>query len=219
VGFGPANGRNRIGATFGFQAGQTGPRRDSRPVDEGEVVSRHRFVPVLAVLISALPACGGGGGGGGDAHSLGEEAAVGYSQTDPAARTTLGVTVLAVRKGTQQQLTDGGYEVDEDARDTTPYYVDVRYENQGQATVKRNLPISLEDSDGNLIGSTLIFNYGGKPFGPCKEINEGELAPGQSYESCTLFLVPEDTDIGQVSFLSDKGPGNEPEFVYWESSS
>ena len=182
-------------------------------------MSRNRVAPVLAVLITGLAACGGGGGGGGDAHPLGEKATVGYSQTDPQARTMLGVTVLAIRKGTQQQLEDGGYEVDEDARDTTPYYVDVRYENQGQSTVKRNLPISLEDSDGNLIGSTLIFNYGGEPFMPCTDVNEGELAPGQSYESCTLFLVPEGKDVGKVSFLSDNGPGNEPEFVYWESSS
>ena len=183
----------------------------------------HRPAPValrLALLATtlALAACGGGGNGGGEAHPLGEEAVVGYAQHDPAVRTTLGVTVLRVRQGTHEQLTQAGYEVDEDARETTPYYVDARYENQGDAAVKRNISISLEDSDGNLIGSTIVFNFGGKPFERCTKVDEGELAPGESYESCTLFLVPEGVDIGKVSFLSDRGAGEEPEFVYWESS-
>lgn len=142
---------------------------------------------------------------------------MGYSQPDPVVRTTLGITVLAVREGTHEQLTEAGFEVDEDSRDTTPYYVDVRYENQGRATVKRNIDVSLEDSDGNLIASTLIFNYGDRPFEHCTAVTDGELAPGESYESCTLVLVPEDRDVGKVSFLSDRGPGEEPEFVYWES--
>lgn len=186
-------------------------------------MTHDRFAPVtlrLALLATtlALAACGGGGGGGGEALPLGTEAVVGYAQHDPAVRTTLGVTVLRVREGTHAQLTEAGYEVDEDARDTTPYFVDVRYENQGDATVNRNIGISLEDSDGNLIGSTLIFNYGGKPFEHCTKIDKGKLAPGESYESCTLFLVPEGVDVGKVSFLSDRGAGEEPEFVYWESS-
>jgi hypothetical protein len=187
------------------------------------LLTHHRSVPgalALAALAAtlALAACGGGAGGGGDANALGQEAAVGYAQHDPAVRTNLGITVLRVRQGTHEQLSQAGYEVDEDARDTTPYYIDVRYENQGDETVKRNISVGLEDSDGNLIGRTLIFNYGGKPFEHCTEVDEGEVAPGESYESCTLFLVPEGVDIGKVSFLSDNGPGEEPEFVYWESS-
>ena len=180
-------------------------------------MTRRRSAPVALglALLTALAACGGGGG---EAHRLGQEAVVGYAQPDPDVRTTLGVTVLRVRAGTHEQLTQAGYEVDEDARDTTPYYVDVRYENQGDATVKRNISISLEDSDGNLIGSTIVFDYGGKAFEHCTEVDEGELAPGESYESCTLFLVPESVDVGKVSFLSDRGAGEEPEFVYWESS-
>lgn len=161
-----------------------------------------------------LSACGGGGG---ETHALGEQAVVGYAQPDPSVRTTLGITVLAVRRGTHQELTAAGYEVDEDSRDTTPYYVDVRYQNQGNATVKRDIDVSLEDSDGNLISSTLIFNYGGEPFGKCTGVTEGELKPGQTYQSCTLVLVPEGTDVGKVSFLSDNGPDEEPEFVYWEA--
>lgn len=187
-------------------------------------MSRRPHAPVavgLAALASvlALAACGGGGGGGGESLALGEEAVVGYAQPSPMVRTTLGITVLAVRQGTQDELAEGGLEVDAEDRSTTPYYVDVRYENQGEATVTRNISISLEDSDGNLIGSTLIFDFGGEPFELCKKVSEGELAPGESYESCTLFLVREGIDVGRVSFLSDKGPDTEPEFVYWEASS
>lgn len=177
---------------------------------------------IVAALV--FVGCGdGGGGGGGDAHALGEEVAVGYvDYTDSGERgaeTTIGVTVLAVRQGTQQDLTDGGLEVDPEDQDTTPYYVDARYENQGDEAITRNLDISLEDTDGNLINSTFIFDFGGgEPFEECPQVTEGKLAPGDSYESCTLFLVPEGIEVGQVSFLSDNGEGKEPEFVYWESS-
>jgi len=132
-------------------------------------------------------------------------------------RTTIGLTVLAVRKGTHEELAEHGFEVDAESRDTTPYYVDARFENQGDQTIKRNLDVSLEDSDGNLIGRTLVFNYGNKPYKPCMEVTEGRLKPGESYESCTLFLVKEGVEVGKVSYLSDNGPDKEPEFVYWES--
>jgi hypothetical protein len=177
---------------------------------------------LLAALEAALALSACGGGGGAAALPLGEEAVAGYGERNDAGaytgvRTTLGITVLAVRKGTQDDLTKAGFEVDEDARDSTPYYVDVRYENQGQATVERNFSVSLEDEDGNLLPSTLIFNFGDRPFEPCEAVKEGKLAPGESYESCTLVLVPEGADVGQVSYLSDNGPDKEPEFLYWDA--
>jgi hypothetical protein len=54
-----------------------------------------------------------------------------------------------------------------------------------------------------------------EPFERCPESDGGTLKPGQSMESCTLFLVPDDVDVGKVYFLSDNGPGKEPDFVYW----
>jgi hypothetical protein len=171
----------------------------------------------LALAVLALAGCGGGGGAA--TLPLGKEAVVGYTQPGTGGpHTTLAVTVLRVRQGTQEELKQGGLQVDPKDRSTTPYYVDVRYGNRGQAAVKRGLPISLEDSKGNLISSTLIFDFGGRPFEPCKKVDEGKLAPGQSYESCTLFLVPEGVHVGKVSFLSDEGPGVEPKFVYWDAA-
>lgn len=179
----------------------------------------------LTLAALALSACGGGGSGGGgssEAHALGEEAPVGYGQLDDkgkptGVRTTIGLTVLAVRKGTQEELTDHGFEVDAESRDTTPYYIDARFENQGDQTVKRTFDVSLEDSNGDLIGRTIVFNYGDKPYKPCPEVTKGTLKPGASYESCSLFLVKEGVEIGKVSYLSDNGPGKPPEFVYWEA--
>lgn len=173
----------------------------------------------------ALTACGGGGGGGGDgggeALALGQKAVVGHVEltgTGKRGKTTqVGLTVLRVRKGTQEELKKNGLTVGKDSQDTVPYYVDARFENQGTQTVKRSLDVSLEDSDGNLIGRTLFFNYGDRPFPPCTEITEGAFKPGESYESCTLTLVPDGVEVGKVSFLSDKGADTPPEFVYWEA--
>lgn|GEM_PF-1978024 len=169
---------------------------------------------ILFVLL--LGACGGGS----ERHALGESAVVGYNErTESGARgvsTSVEITVLDVRTGSHDDLTEAGFEVDPEDRNTTPYYVDARYENTGDEPVTRNLDVSLEDSDGNLIGTTLVFDYGDQGFPPCERVTEGDFAPGDSYESCTLFLVPEGVEVASVTFLSDKGADAEPEFVYWE---
>ncbi len=178
--------------------------------------SHTRFLSGIAFVV-LLAGCGGDGG---EVHALGETVTVGYNErTDAGARgtdTKLEITVLAVEEGSQSDLTDAGFEVDAEDRNATPYYVDVRYENTGDGTVERNIDVSLEDSDGNLIGSTLVFDYGEQGFPPCESVDEGGFAPGDSYESCTLVLVPEDVEVSRVSFLGDEGPDAEPEFVYWE---
>ncbi|MDQ3982196.1 MAG: hypothetical protein M3271_05890 [Actinomycetota bacterium] len=180
-----------------------------------EMMSRTRFFDVIAV-VTVLAGCGGGD----EVHALGDTVTVGYNdRTDTGQRgvdTTLEVTVLAVRTGSQDDLTDAGFEVDPEDRDATPYYVDVRYENTGDGTVERNVAVSLEDPDGNLIGSTVVFDYGDEGFPPCESVDEGTFAPGDGFESCTLFLVPEDVEVGRVSFLSDEGADAEPEFVFWD---
>lgn len=179
-------------------------------------------IAVLATAALVLAACGNGDGGGGDGEevlALGEEAVVEYTETGeggaPGAATTLAVTALRVRQGTQEELTQAGYEVDPEDRNATPYYVDVRYENQGQTSVTRNLGVSLEDSDGNSLPTTLIFDFGGEPFELCTRVTEGSLAPGESYESCDLTLVPEGAEVARVLFVS-QGANAEIAFTYWE---
>ena len=177
------------------------------------------IVPIAcAVLALGLAACGGGGkGGGSSSHALGEKVVVEHTEISGGANaptTTLGITVLKVRKGTQQELKDAGFEVDAEHRSATPYYVDVSYENQGKQAIKRSLDVALEDQDSNLITATTIFNFGGRKFAKCPQINEGEVVPGASYKSCTLFLVPKGKKPSKVSFLPNT-PGHETQFVYW----
>jgi hypothetical protein len=153
-----------------------------------------------------------------DVHPLGTEVVVGHNDVSggqPGVRTQIGLTVLAVRTGTQQELEENGLEVDPEDETATPYYVEARFANRGPNTVKRNLDVGLEDSDGNLVPRTLIFGAGGGSFEPCEEVTQGTLKPGESYESCTLVLVPEGVDVARVHYLSDEGPDEPPEFVYW----
>jgi hypothetical protein len=176
---------------------------------------------LCVALTLGLAACGGGDGnrdGGGSALALGKEAVVEHTQIGTGGattKTTVGITVLEVTRGTQEELEQGGLEVDDpEERNATPYYVDVRYENQGSQPIKRDLQVGLEDQDGNLIGGTTIISFGGPPFAKCKPAEEGEVEPGESYESCKLFLVPEGKEPSRVSFLP-YNPEEETEFVYW----
>lgn len=132
----------------------------------------------------------------------------------PAASTTIGITVLEVRQGTQDELKQAGFTLDPDEQKATPYYVDARFENQGTETIKRDLGVSLEDQDGNSITSTIVIDLGGAPFEKCPKAEDGELAAGESYETCILFLVPESRKASKVSFLP-YDPESETDFVYW----
>lgn len=179
---------------------------------------RHIAPLVCAVLGLGLVACGGGDGGG-ESHALGHEAVVEHTQFlsggKPGPKTTLGITVLEVTQGTQQQLKQAGFRLDPEEERATPYYVTTRFENQGSQAIKRELLVSLEDGDGTSISSTTIIDFGGEPFAQCPKAERGQLAAGQSYESCLLFLVPEGKEPSKVSFLP-YDPESETEFVYWK---
>lgn len=166
---------------------------------------------VLAVLVA-------GCGGGPEEAALGTVIEVGYQDaSDGQTFTTLDVAVLGVRQGTVEELEDAGLEFDEEERGLTPWYVDARYANTGENAVERSMRITLEDGPGNLLSPTIIFDFSGgeeAPSGPCPAINDGELAPGEEFEDCTLFLVPPDIEPARVTFLSQP-EGVEPEFVYW----
>jgi len=194
----------RGGPTAGRMVAPASVRRASRALG---------FI-AIGLLVAA---CGGGAGGGAAALALGKEAVVEHAQisgASPGPKTTLGITVLAVRTGTIAELEAGGYEIDADQQSLTPYYVDVRFENKGSQATDRHLWVSLEDQDGNLISAVTIFNYGGEPFAMCPDNGRGELAPGDAFETCTLFLVQPGRKPTRVSFLP-YDPGKETDFVYW----
>src|SRR5215212_4986911 len=137
----------------------------------------HRTIAIIGVL--ALTGCGGGGGR--KTHPLKHTVVVQHAGFDSTSgpKTKLAITPLAVRKGTQAELEAGGFTLDAKEKKNTPYYVDVRYENQGPSTVESNsLSVSMEDGDGNLINSTTIIDLGGKPFEKCAAAKRGKLAKG-----------------------------------------
>jgi len=159
--------------------------------------------------------------GGEDAtlHPLGTEVVVGYQEPkddgSSGERTQFGLTIVAVRRGTQEELEANGIEVEPEDRTATPYYVDARFTNRGPSAVERAPSVGLEDSDGNTFRSLIVFGGGVEPFEPCPEASGGGLEPGGSGESCSLILVPDGLDVAKVYYLSDHGPDKEPEWVYW----
>lgn len=157
-------------------------------------------------------------GGGVEAAPLGEQVEVGYVDSTTNAATTIALTVLDVRQGTIEELEAAGLEFDPDERELVPHYVDARYENTGSSPVERNMRVSVEDADDNLISPTVVFDFSGgdDAGGPCRDVDDGELPPGESFEDCTLFLVPDGVTVARVSFLSQT-PDEEPEFVYWQA--
>lgn len=181
------------------------------------MLARPIFVSLVgAALALGLAACGGGGGGGSNL-ALGTETVVEhtFSVGTTATSGTVGITVLKVRKGSQQDLTDGGLKLDPEEKTTTPYYVDVRYENKGTKPFKRDLVIGLDDNDGNSISGTTIISFGGPPFEKCPpDREESELPPGEGYEDCALFLVPEGKEPDRIQFIP-YNPEQETDFIYW----
>jgi len=172
-----------------------------------------RSVASVAVAV-ILAACGGSGAA---ALPLGQTATVDHTQlsgASPAPKTTLAITVVAVHTGTQAELEAGGFDLDAGQKAKTPIYVDVKYENKGSAAIDRNLFVSLEDQDGNLITSVAIINIGSAAFAPCTDNTEGTLAPGDQFQTCSLFLVANGRTPTKVSFLPHD-PGKETQFVYW----
>ena len=174
------------------------------------------------MLIAAtvwMVACGSSSSGG-TKLALGTEAVVAYtaqpSGTTPAVDTTLGVTVIAVRAGTQADLVAGGFQVDDKDKDSVPYYVDARYSNKGTGPATRSLSVGMEDTKGNSVPTTLVFDLGGVPFAPCEDHNDPAkaLEPGESYETCTLFLVPPGTKLDKVRFVS-QAPDATITFTDW----
>ena len=171
-------------------------------------------LPPLAAIACALALVGCGGGA--EAAALGTPAEVGHVDVTSNVATTLALTVTDVREGTVEELEAAGLQFDPEERSLVPHYVDASYSNTGDETVERTMRVSVEDDEGNLISPTVIFDFAGDggESGPCPDVTDGELAPGDSFEDCTLFLLPQGVPLARVSFLSQT-PGEEGDFLYW----
>ncbi|MEP6910836.1 MAG: hypothetical protein ABI896_10460 [Actinomycetota bacterium] len=177
---------------------------------------------LLAALVLASPPAAAAAGRSSSELALGTKAVVTHTQIasgdQKAATTTLGITVLKVRKGTQEELTQGGLTVDAKNKSDTPYYVDVRNENQGSAAIKRSLDVSLEDQDGNLINAVLIFQLRRQAIRQMPG-DQGRRG-GARIQLRELHALPrprgQRSRAGSAS--SHTPPGKETEFVYWKAA-
>ena len=178
--------------------------------------SSPRQLRLVACALLAVVAVAGCGAAGPAELPLGTEAVVEHAAVSPGTgpTTTLAFTVLAVRTGTVAELEDGGFDVDEEDREKVPTYVDVRFANRGTTAIDRNLRVSMEETDGDLISPVVIFNFGDIVYEPCPDRTEGELAPQQEFETCVLFLIEAGDPAARVSFLPHV-PGQETDWVYW----
>lgn len=195
-----------------------------------------RPVPVTAALVLAgaatavlLASCAGsgddpGGGFSGDAGSgtveetedlaLGTPAEIEFFSSGPTPEPngTGTVAVTAVRKGSTQDLVDAGYALEPDQRSSTPYYVDLRFENDGTTPVEPREPAGTDAEEG-LILSLVLINLDGQDFTPCPGVPDS-LEPGARAHGCSILLVPSGHTLERISYL----PGGTAETIYWKAA-
>jgi hypothetical protein len=115
--------------------------------------------------------------------------------------TKLGVTVLAVRKGKISDFKD--FNLDAKQKQTTPYYVIVKYENLGNLRLERFLlDPSIEDSDGDEYKPLNLIVLSGT-FNKCPNPAKAKLQPGKSFKLCAPILLPKGKTYERVRFQGD----------------
>jgi hypothetical protein len=124
---------------------------------------------------------------GADVSEAGEELAIGTRVVAPytvygttaasqSQKTTVGVTVKKVRRGKISDFKD--FNLDAKQKQTTPYFIDVKYENLGTLKLQRFLmDPSIEDSDGQEYKPINLIVVGGT-FKPCPNPSRSRLLPG-----------------------------------------
>jgi hypothetical protein len=115
--------------------------------------------------------------------------------------TKLGVTVQAVRKGKISDFKD--FNLDAKQKQTTPYYVIVKYENLGNLRLERFLlDPSIEDSDGDEYKPLNLIVLSGT-FNKCPNPAKAKLQPGKSFKLCAPILLPKGKTYERVRFQGD----------------
>ena len=147
---------------------------------------------------------------GEDVGEAGEEMALGtrvvapyvvYGKTGSKQETKVAVTVLKIRKGKISDFKD--FNLDAKQKQTTPYYVDVKYENLGKLKLQRFLlDPSVEDADGQEYKPLNLIILSGT-FKVCPKPSDKRLTNGQSFTLCAPFLMPKGTAIERVRFHGD----------------
>lgn len=167
-----------------------------------------RAAALGVITALSLTACGGA-----DTLALGEAAEVDFFDTGGTEAVGSGtVTVTDVREGSSAELEEGGFSLDPEEKSATVYYVDVAFENKGDAPVKPHSPDG-EDPDGNTISALTVIDLGGPAFETCAGIPE-EVPAGETAEGCAILLVPEGWELDKISFFPG---GSDSDFIYWET--
>lgn len=130
--------------------------------------------------------------------------------TEPVSEGT--VTVDAVRTGSPEDLLDAGYTLDPEEQASTPYYVDVTFENHGSAKIRPAQPGGVDDTDDSIVPLTLI-DLSGVGFEPCPGIPD-EIGPGEKAVGCSIVLVPSGRTLERIYYL----PHVSADDIFWEAS-
>jgi hypothetical protein len=148
--------------------------------------------------------------GDGDVSEAGETLALGtrvvapyvvYGKAGASQSTTLGVTVLKIRKGKISDFKD--FNLDAKQKRTTPYFVDVKYENLGKLKLQRFLmDPSIEDAGGQEYKPLNLIILNGT-FKKCPQPSRSRLRGGQSFTLCAPFLLPKGSTLERVRFQGD----------------
>jgi len=171
-------------------------------------INRALLIAAVASLAAALGGCSGD-----DVNPLGEAVEIDYYDSGGVDAVGSGtVEVVDVREGSTTELEEAGFSLDPDEKAAAAYYVDVTFENAGDAAVAPHDPGG-EDPDGNLIHALTIIDLGGgEPFEPCAGVPD-EIAPGETVTACTIVLVPEGSEMERIYYH----PGGSDGFIYWET--
>jgi len=176
--------------------------------------STESSAPAEAASGNESPSTGGGLTPPGTTLKPGEEATVSWV---PAAEATLSATEGKELKVAVEGIEEGSIgdfdniELEADDEDNIPYYVTTRIEAVGDVpgTSSSNNPdfvFSAYDADDERLSSTIIIG----DFEPC---DDGDVPvpfkAGESYESCSIYLLPEGTTVAGVKW--DNGPNEEGE--------
>ena len=124
-----------------------------------------------------------------------------YGKTGSGQKTKVAVTVLRVRKGKISDFKD--FNLDAKQKATTPYYVDVKYENLGDMKLQRFLlDPSIEDTDGEEYKPLNLIVLSGT-FKVCPKPSDKRLKPGEKFTLCAPFLLPKGKTMERVRFQGD----------------
>jgi len=129
--------------------------------------------------------------------SYGETATVVYEQNRG---TVLDLTVESVTEGSIRDLRS--FELDEQIRSSTPYYVRVSVENVGEGEIGGGgVPLFGVAPDDTLLPAARFTTR----FRRCPSAQlPGEFAAGDTFGGCLVYLVPDGGELQAVSYRPDQ---------------